>query len=130
MMPPVVIVNVELPVFFSVTTCAALAEPTVVLAKASVAGVSVTVGTAAAPVPDSATVCGEPVALSATLSVAVSVPAAFGLNVTEIVQELPTANVVPQVVVALNEVEFVPETVIPPVEIVRAADPEFLSVST
>jgi hypothetical protein len=129
-MPPVVRVNVEVLVFLSVATWAALAEPTVVLAKVSVAGVSVTVGTAAAPVPPKATVCGEPLALSPTLSAAVSVPAAFGLNVTEIVQELPAANVVPQVVVALNEVEFVPETVIPPVEIVRASDPEFLSVST
>jgi len=128
--PPVVTVKADVPVFFSVTTWAALVEPTVVLAKVSVAGVRVAVGGAAAPVPVKGTFCGEPVALSATFRVAVNVPVAFGLKVTEIVQELPAANVDVQVVEALNEVELVPENVMPPLEIARAAEPVFLSVTT
>jgi hypothetical protein len=58
------------PVFISVAVCAAVVDPTVSL-KVSVAGVSDAPGSGAAvPVPFSVVVCGEPVALSATDSVA------------------------------------------------------------
>lgn len=54
--------------------------------------------TGATAVPVSATVCGEPVALSVKLSVAESAPAAVGLKVTEMVQEPPAAKL-PQLLV-------------------------------
>ena len=86
------------PVFLTVMACVALLLPTVVLAKVSDAGVIVTGATA---VPESATDCGEPVALSATLTVAVRLPVAVGLKVTEIVQLAAAASEAPQVVVSL-----------------------------
>jgi hypothetical protein len=53
--PPVVMVKAELPVFFKVTTLTALVDPSLVLGKVTLAGVSETTGTAAAPVPVRAT---------------------------------------------------------------------------
>ncbi len=61
-------------------------------------GDTVTVNAAAVPVPESATVCGEPVALSAIDKEAVREPAAVGLNSTEIVQLAEAAREVVQVV--------------------------------
>ena len=84
-------------VFLSVTSCAAEATPSGVEPKVRLAGVSVTVRV---PVPLRGTVCGDPVALSATFRDAVSVPAANGLNVTVIEQEALIARVVPQVFVS------------------------------
>lgn len=59
----------------------------------------VTTGMGTTAVPVRAAVCGEPVALSARLSEADSVPAAVGLKVTEIAQDALTASDVPQVLV-------------------------------
>ena len=82
----------------------------IVFGKAIDAGVSVTVGVeAATPVPVSFTVCGEPVALSATERLAVRAPVTVGLNSTETVQLAPAARVAPQVVADFrNEVALVP----------------------
>jgi len=96
--------TVPVPVFLTVTSCAAVVEPTVVEAKVSVVGESETVD-AAAPVPFSVTVCGEPVALSATERLAVRAPAPVGLNSTETVQLAAAASVVPQVVADLRKEE-------------------------
>lgn len=63
---------------------------------------------AVTPVPVSEAVCGEPVALSATLSVAVSVPVVVGVKVRTMLQLLVAASVVPQVVVSLKDVALVP----------------------
>jgi energy-converting hydrogenase Eha subunit E len=82
-------------VFLTVITCAAVVEPIGVEAKVKLAGLRETVSPAAAPVPLSATVCGEPTALSVSTRDAVSVPAAVGLNSTGIVQLAPAANVPP-----------------------------------
>ena len=61
------------------------------------------------PVPFSLTVCGEPVALSATERLAVRAPVAAGLNSTETVQVAAAASVVPQVVADLiKDVALVP----------------------
>ena len=60
------------------------------------------------PVPERATVCGEPVALSAMSSVAARAPVAAGLKVTEIVQEALAARDDPQVWVWLKSPAFVP----------------------
>jgi len=74
------------------------------------------------PVPLSATVCGEPVALSLMVSVPVRVPPAVGVKVTETVQLPPAAKLVPQVLVSVKSPEAVIEL------IPRAADPEFVRV--
>jgi hypothetical protein len=67
-------------------------------AKVRLVGERLTVGIPA-PVPLSATVCGEPVALSARLSEADAAPTAVGLKVTEMVHEALTASDVLQVLV-------------------------------
>jgi uncharacterized protein YabE (DUF348 family) len=86
-------------VFISVVDCAALVAPATA-EKVSVAGESETPGAAAAtPVPLSATVCGEPVALSAMESEAVKLAAEAGVKVTETVQLAPAASELPQVLV-------------------------------
>jgi len=116
--------RLALPVFFTVTVCAALATPTVVLAKLSEAGLKEIAGTPT-PVPERATVCGEPEPLSATLTEAVRDPVAVGLKATLIVQLLPTATVVPQLLVWLKSPGLPPvsETVTP----VNGAVPELVS---
>src|ERR1017187_1271156 len=123
-------VKAAVPEFLTVTTCAAVVTPTVVDAKVRLVGVRVTAGPAAAvPVPVRATVCGDPVALSAIDSEAVSAPAAAGLNSTETVQVAATASDVPQVVADLRkDVAFVPVTVSD--VSVRAAVPEFFTVTS
>ena len=96
-------VTAPVPVFLTVTTCAAVVEPSAVDAKATLVGERETVWVSAAvPVPVKATVCGVPVALSATERLAVSAPTASGLNSTETVQVAAAANVVPQVVADLR----------------------------
>jgi hypothetical protein len=84
------------PELVNVTICATLVAPTFVDAKVKLVGESAAVGAVAMPVPESATVWGAPVALSATLNVPVRVPAAEGVKVTEIAQLPPPAMLVPQ----------------------------------
>ena len=55
------------------------------------------VSVALIPIPDNATFCGLPAALSMMLSAAERVPAIVGLNVTKMLQLAPAANEVPQV---------------------------------
>jgi hypothetical protein len=80
------------------------------LPKESEVGEKVTAG--AVPVPVRATVCGLPVALSATESVALRAPAAWGENVTLIVQVVPGARLVPQLFVCKKSPLFIPVTII------------------
>ena len=97
--------NVALPVLDSVVDIDAEVEPTVVLARVSVVGESDATGAGAGvPVPDSMAICGELLASSATDSVALYVCAAAGVKVTEMVQVLPAASVLPQVVVFAKSV--------------------------
>lgn len=79
------------------------------------------------PVPDKATVCGDPVALSAMLTEAVRAPVAVGLKVTEIVQLAAAAMVAVQVVVSLKSAAFVPVMVI--ATPVSETVPAFLTVT-
>jgi hypothetical protein len=65
----------------SVTVCAAEVVACVVVGKARVVALSVSTG-AVVPVPVRVTVCGEPVALSVTLSVPERAAAEAGLNAT------------------------------------------------
>jgi len=88
-----VIVSGAVPVFFTVELWTALLVPTCCDPKLRLEGVSVTAGAGAVPVPLSATLCGLPVASSATWMLAVRVPAALGVNVVEIVQVALTASV-------------------------------------
>jgi len=120
-------VNTAVPEFLTVTTCAAVVVPTTVDANVKLVGDNVTAG--AVPVPVIATVCGEPVALSATASEAVSVPVAAGLNSTDTAHVAPTASVVVQVFAEIRyELASVPVSVS---EVsVNAAVPEFFTVTT
>jgi hypothetical protein len=116
-----VIVSVAVPVFEMVTVCAAELLPTAVwFAKVRVAGVMLTTG--ARPLPVKATVCGLPVALSATDKVPPRVPEAVGVKTTFAVQLAPAATDV-QLLVWLKSPPFVPVILIP--VIVSAAPPVF-----
>jgi hypothetical protein len=122
-------VTAAVPVFFTVTVCAADVEPTVVEAKVSAVGDSVTVSAAAVPDPVNVTVCGEPVALSAIDRLPVSVPAAVGLNSIETVQLALAASDVVHVLAEIRyEEAFVPVSVS---EVnANAAVPVFFTVTT
>ncbi len=80
----------------NVTVCAALAVPINWLPNDKAAGLNKATP-ALTPVPLSGTLCGDPAAESVTSRLAVRVPAAVGVNVTEAVQCAPAANDVPQV---------------------------------
>ena len=68
---------------------------------------------AAAPVPEIAIECGEPLALSETRIVACSALVEDGVNASAIVQLVPTATDVPQFVLSAKSPAFAPLTVIP-----------------
>ena len=89
------IVSAPVPVFLSVTDCAADVEPTLVEAKVRLVGERLTAGTPT-PVPLSETVCAAPDALSEMLSEAEAAPIAAGWKATETVQVALTASEVPQ----------------------------------
>jgi len=79
------------------------------------------------PVPLRVEVWGEPLALSATETLAVNAPPASGVNVTEMTQDPAAASVVPQLLVWAKSVGLAPVSVMP--EIVSAALPGFESVT-
>jgi hypothetical protein len=86
----------------------------------------VTTGAVLAPVPERPTVCGLPLALSATLNVAVAAPMAEGLKVTLIVQLTAAATELLQVLVSTKLLAPEPETAT--LEMLRAALPELVKV--
>src|ERR1017187_9943639 len=102
--------SAALPVFVTVTDCAALA--TFVGSQPNAKEVGDTVGGGMTLVPLSATVCVPAPPPALTFNVAVSDPIKAGLNTTLIVQWDPTATEVPQVLVCENWYGFVPESVI------------------
>jgi hypothetical protein len=81
----------------SVTLIAALVVAAWVVGKVILVAESEATG--AAPLPESATVCGEAVALSLTERAALKGPLDAGVKVTGMLQLTPTAKVLPQVVV-------------------------------
>ena len=121
-------VSAALPVFISVAVCAALVDP-VLAVKVKGPGVSETTGAGAfVPVPFSVTVCGEPLALSATDSVAAKLVADAGVKVTEMPQLDPAASDAPQVFIEIaKSLGFAP--VIAMLPMVSAALPVFISVA-
>ncbi len=94
------IVRGPVPVFVSVTVCAALVVLSNWLPKLRLVGASPTTGVGFAPVPLSAMFCGLVLSPSVRTSVAVSAAATDGLNVTLTVQEAPAAMLAPQPLVA------------------------------
>jgi hypothetical protein len=120
-------VNGAVPPFVNVTAWLTLAVLTVWTANERLVGASVAVGTPANPVPLNPAVCGEPVALSAIVKLALLVPVAVGLNVTVKLQAAPTATLLPQAFVTLKSPAFVPLIVTE--EIVKAISPLFVSVT-
>ncbi len=89
-----VIVNDTLPVFVSVTACAALVVLTCWFPNERLVGEKLTAG--AVPVPARLTICGLLLALSVMVTVPVRVPVAVGVNVTLIAQLAPAATELPQ----------------------------------
>jgi hypothetical protein len=116
--------SVPSPELVSIVWRGALKEETVVLGKFSEAGESETIGVALSPVPVRDAVCGLPVALSAMLRLPLRGPLAVGTKVMEIPQLATAATLVPQVLVCLKS----PLT--DTREMVRAAEPVFVSVTT
>jgi hypothetical protein len=114
-----------LPVLLRVTDFAALVEPTVSLPKLRL--VAERLAADAAPVPVRLTPWGLPVALSATLRVAVNVPPAAGVKVRLIVQAAPAATVDPQLLVCAKSVALVPDSEM--LLTLKAAVPELLRVT-
>ena len=82
---------------------------------------------AAAPMPLSATACGELAALSAKLTAADSVPEAAGVNVTAMTHEALAASVDPQLLVWEKEEALLPMMLIP--ETVMEAVPVLVRVT-
>jgi hypothetical protein len=92
------IVALVVPLFDSVVDCDAVVEPTTVEANARLAGLALSAGPGAVPVPLSATETAPETSVL-TVSVPLREPAAVGLNFTVTVQDPPAAMLVPQVLV-------------------------------
>jgi hypothetical protein len=126
-----VMFRLALPVFLTVTACAALVVLTVWLVKATAAGVTVATG-AAAPVPVRVNVCGLPAALSAMLSAADRDPAALGVKVMLMTQAAVGATAAPFVHVVpaatAKSAALVPEIAAAAV-MFRLAFPVFVTVT-
>src|SRR4029077_2949746 len=109
------------PVLVSVTVCAELVTFRFWLPKFRLAGERLTLDVI--PVPESATVCGLPVALSVTVIVPGWLPVAVGVKVTLMEQLAPAATEAPQVLVW-------PYCVLAAMLVMfRAAVPELVSVT-
>jgi hypothetical protein len=115
--------RVAVPGLVKVIICTALVVPTVADAKVREAGEIIIPGAGAIPVPLNATIWGELVALSVMVTVPVRLPAAVGVNVTEMVQFAPAATLVPQVWVCAKSPDIAIEVT------VKAVVPEFVSVT-
>jgi len=98
-------VNVAVPLFVKVTLCAALVVPGTCV-KVNDVGLIVSPGAEAAPL--RATVCGDPLALSVIVIVAVKFPLDAGVNAIENEHEAPAATVAPQLFVSAKLAAFPP----------------------
>jgi hypothetical protein len=112
---------------FVTVTGSVLVEPTCMVGKTNDVVERVTAELATA-VPVTVTVCGLPVALSVTFSVAENVPAAVGVKVTCALQEAPAASgLPPQLLVCVNRLALVPMAVIALMD--KVPPPELVMVS-
>jgi hypothetical protein len=90
------------PVFLTVTVKAGVCNPMPAGPKPMLVADKVTAVPAGLPVPFSATLCGEPVALSVTAMPADKLPVVVGLNAAEKMQLAATASEVPQVLAVIK----------------------------
>ena len=120
-----VTVSEALPVLLRVTAWAEVVLPTDTLPKVRLLGE--TPARAVVPVPERLMVCGLPVALSATLTIAERMPDAVGLKVMLIVQLDAALNLDPHVLVCTKSPRFTPETAI--LVMHNVALPEFVKVT-
>src|SRR5260370_16788546 len=106
--------SVAAPELVTVTLCAGLALPCVVLAKVKLPGVRVTAGSGEAPAPVRGIDCGLPGALSAAARLAWRGPAAVGGKTTLMVQVAVGARAVgnEQLRLATKSATFAPPTFI------------------
>src|SRR5438477_6103097 len=94
------IASAAVPVFESVTVCAALVVAVCWLPNARLAGDKLTAaGVAVVPVPERLTLCGLPAALSVMVTAPARAPAAAGVKVMLMGHPAPAASEVPQVLV-------------------------------
>jgi hypothetical protein len=115
-----VMVSVEVPVFFTVTVLVGLLAPTLITPKARLTVERVT----RVPVPVRLIFCGFPLALSVNVSIPLRVPIAVGWNATLTVQLDPEARRAPQVFAVIAKSPL-PTTLVK----VTATAPVFLSVT-
>jgi hypothetical protein len=87
--------------FFNVAVCEALVEPTLTLPNERLVGLILTAPVPPVATPDSATVCGLPVAESLKFNVAVRVPLDVGANTMLTVQLPDAARLAPQVLLKI-----------------------------
>ena len=120
-----VIVTAADPELVITTVCDPLDEPTFTDPKERLVAENVTGGFS--PVPLSAMVCGDPLAVSEMVTVAVAAPVAVGAKCPWIKQFAPAARVVPQLLANTNSVAFVPETAM--LVNVKVAVPVLVSVT-
>ena len=107
-------VSEALPVFVRVRVWDALDAPTSVAAKVSDEALTLTAGAGAGvPEPESATIWGEPRALSERTRLALRGPVAVGTKLTETVQVAAGARLAPQVLVWANDVALMPPSAMP-----------------
>jgi hypothetical protein len=126
--PPIaklVMLRTALPVLLKEMICKELTESTGTVPKARLLGERLTPGLA--PVPERTTVCGLPLALSATLTAAVKDPLADGVKVTLIVQLPPAVTLAPQLLLCAKAPGFAPVSAIP--VILKAPLPVSLNVT-
>jgi hypothetical protein len=119
----------ELVPFDSVTDCAPLLDPVLMLPNERLLGLAATLPDAGAPYPVSATFCGLLLAESVKFNVADRLPVVVGPKMIFAVQLDAAARVVPHVLLKISKSPgFVP--VKPMLLIVMAAVPLFVSVTT
>jgi len=99
------------PVFVTVTAVGDELVPTVCAANVTLVGAKLIAGAEVVPVQVSPAVCGEPAALSETLTRAENEAAERGVQVTVIVQLPPIETPVPQLFVCAKSVGLVPAIV-------------------
>jgi len=122
--PMLLTLNAALPVLLKVMVCEELATPTGWFPKLRLVGDRLTTGLV--PVPERATACGLPEALSVIAIDAVSALATEGVKITPIAQFAPAATLVPQLLLCAKSLGFVP--VSPMLLTLRAALPVLLKV--
>ena len=117
-------VSVPSPVLVTVTFCGVLAVFTSTCPNDNDPGESVTAGEPL-PVPVRLTACGLVGSPSVMVRLPVIVPTAFGVNVTEIMQLLPAARLVPQVLLLTAYCDVLVTTLV----IASAVLPKFCRVT-